>query len=80
MNGFKWDTEQLQESFLFGLVISIYLAIKHYRHQKVIYWGWIIAFTLVSLQVIAGALLSFQEETSLSPYHMLFLFLVYLVY
>ena len=26
-----------------------YLAIRNYRHQKVIYWGWIIAFTLVSL-------------------------------
>ncbi|PLR84075.1 heme A synthase [Bacillus canaveralius] len=33
-----------------------YLAINQYRHQKVIYWGWIISFILVSLQVIAGAL------------------------
>jgi heme a synthase len=32
------------------------LAIKHYKAQKVIYWGWIISFILVSLQVIAGAL------------------------
>ena len=36
-----------------------YLAIKHYRHEKVIYWGWIIAFALVSLQVIAGAFIIF---------------------
>lgn len=35
------------------------LAIKHYRHQKVMYWGWIIAFILVSLQVIAGAFIIF---------------------
>ncbi len=33
-----------------------FLAIKHYRDQKVIYWGWIISFILVSLQVAAGAL------------------------
>ena len=57
-----------------------YLAIKHYRHEKVIYWGWIIAFSLVSLQVIAGAFIYFQEETYISPYHTLFLFHVYLVY
>ncbi|QED47403.1 COX15/CtaA family protein [Cytobacillus dafuensis] len=31
------------------------LAIKYYKNQKVIYWGWIISFILVSLQVIAGA-------------------------
>jgi heme a synthase len=36
-----------------------YLTIKHYRHEKVIYWGWIIAFALVSLQVIAGAFIIF---------------------
>lgn len=33
-----------------------FLAVKHYKNQKVIYWGWIISFILVSLQVIAGAL------------------------
>ncbi|KAB2335280.1 COX15/CtaA family protein [Bacillus mesophilum] len=33
-----------------------YIAIKHYKNQKVIYGGWIAAFSLVSLQVIAGAL------------------------
>lgn len=33
-----------------------YLAIKHYKEQKVVYWGWIISFILVTLQVAAGAL------------------------
>ncbi|KAB2337375.1 heme A synthase [Cytobacillus depressus] len=33
-----------------------FIAIKHYKYQKVIYWGWIISFVLVALQVIAGAL------------------------
>ncbi|MFB6469546.1 heme A synthase [Cytobacillus sp. Hz8] len=42
--------------FLWILYIMI-IAIKHYRHQKVILWGWIIAFILVTLQVIAGALI-----------------------
>lgn len=32
------------------------LAIKHYKEQKVIYWGWIISLILVCLQVTAGAL------------------------
>ncbi|MDR7076423.1 cytochrome c oxidase assembly protein subunit 15 [Neobacillus niacini] len=38
-----------------------YLAIKKYRHQKVIYWGWMSAFTLVSLQVLSGALVIFTQ-------------------
>ena len=38
-----------------------YLAVKNYRSQKVIYWGWIIAFTLVSLQVLSGALVIFTR-------------------
>jgi heme a synthase len=32
------------------------LAIKHYKHQKVIYWGSIISFILVTLQSLAGGL------------------------
>ena len=38
-----------------------YLAIKKYRQQKVIYWGWISAFTLVTLQVISGASIIFTH-------------------
>lgn len=38
-----------------------YLAIKNYRKQKVIYWGWISAFTLVSLQVLSGAVIIFTR-------------------
>lgn len=37
------------------------LAIRHYKNQKVIYWGWIISFILVSLQVIAGAFIIFTR-------------------
>ncbi|WHY02250.1 heme A synthase [Neobacillus sp. DY30] len=38
-----------------------YLAVKKYRQQKVIYWGWISAFTLVSLQVLSGAVIIFTQ-------------------
>lgn len=34
-----------------------YLAVRHYKHEKVLYWGWIISFVLVSLQVAAGAMI-----------------------
>jgi heme a synthase len=37
------------------------LAIRHYKNQRVLYWGWIIAFVLVSLQVIAGAFIIFTR-------------------
>lgn len=38
-----------------------YMAILHYKEQKVLYWGWIVAFVLVSLQVIAGAFIIFSR-------------------
>ncbi|MED1469669.1 heme A synthase [Bacillus salipaludis] len=38
-----------------------YLAIRNYKDQKVLYWGWIISFCLVCLQVIAGALIIFSR-------------------
>ncbi|PLR69611.1 MULTISPECIES: COX15/CtaA family protein [Bacillaceae] len=38
------------------IAVAAYTAIKHYKHQRVVYYGWMIAFTLVSLQVISGAL------------------------
>ncbi len=39
----------------------LYLAVRHYKDQKILYWGWIISFILVSLQVIAGALIIFSR-------------------
>lgn len=38
-----------------------YLVIKHYKHQKVVYWGWISSFVLSLLQVIAGAFIVFTR-------------------
>ncbi|MDZ5470651.1 heme A synthase [Bacillus sp. 31A1R] len=58
-NFYEWV--QMGHRFAAGLIFIwigyiTYLAIKHYKHQKVVYWGSIIAFTLVSLQVMSGAL------------------------
>ncbi|MFZ7942164.1 MULTISPECIES: COX15/CtaA family protein [Bacillaceae] len=38
-----------------------YLALRHYKDQRVLYWGWTISFILVSLQVIAGAFVIFSR-------------------
>ncbi|WP_041580354.1 COX15/CtaA family protein [Bacillus sp. 1NLA3E] len=52
---------QMGHRFFAGLIflwigyITI-MVIKNYKNQKVLYWGWIIAFIVVCLQVIAGAL------------------------
>lgn len=48
--------------FIFLWIAYItYIAIKEHKHQKVIYWGWIIAFTLVCLQVMSGAFVVFTR-------------------
>ena len=48
--------------FIFIWIAYItYIAIKHYKDQKVLYWGWITAFILVCLQVTAGALIIFSR-------------------
>ncbi|TXC92090.1 heme A synthase [Metabacillus litoralis] len=52
---------QMGHRFAAGIIFiwiayATWRAIKHYKHEKVIYWGWIIAFILVSMQVTSGAL------------------------
>ncbi|WP_102692785.1 COX15/CtaA family protein [Rummeliibacillus pycnus] len=39
--------------FVWLLIIMVH-TVKYYKNQRVLYWGWIIAFILVCLQVIAG--------------------------
>lgn len=39
--------------FIWIGIITIH-AIRHYKNQRVIYWGWISAFSLVGLQVLTG--------------------------
>ncbi|MGE7934204.1 COX15/CtaA family protein [Viridibacillus arvi] len=56
-NFYEWV--QMGHRFAAGLIyvwilfIAIH-AIKHYKEQRVLYWGWIIALIIVSLQVLAG--------------------------
>ncbi|ALC91122.1 heme A synthase [Bacillus sp. FJAT-18017] len=38
-----------------------WLTIKQYKSERVLYWGWIICLILVSLQVIAGAMIIFTR-------------------
>ncbi|WP_456271666.1 COX15/CtaA family protein [Bacillus sp. AK031] len=45
----------------FWIAYAAYLAYKNHKHQKVIYWGWIIAFILVVLQATTGALTVFTR-------------------
>jgi heme a synthase len=45
----------------FWIAYAAYLAVKNYKDQRVIYWGWIIAFILVTLQATTGALTVFTR-------------------
>jgi cytochrome c oxidase assembly protein subunit 15 len=38
------------------VAIAACKAFKYYKHQKVVYYGWMIAFALISMQVVSGAL------------------------
>ncbi|WP_113927380.1 heme A synthase [Bacillus sp. P14.5] len=58
-NMYEWI--QMGHRFAAGIIFfwiayAAYLAVKNYKDQKVIYWGWIIAFILVTLQASTGAL------------------------
>ncbi|WP_010282777.1 COX15/CtaA family protein [Bacillus timonensis] len=46
--------------FIWVLLLAIQI-IKHYKHEKVLYHGWMIALGLVSVQVISGAVIIFSE-------------------
>lgn len=59
VNLFEWV--QMGHRAAAGLIFlwiayATYLAVKNYKHQKVLYWGWMVSFILVSLQVVSGAI------------------------
>lgn len=61
-----WQWIQMGHRAAAGLIFIwigfiMYLAIKHYSHQKIMFWGWIISFILVTLQVIAGGFIIFTS-------------------
>ena len=43
------------------VLIAAVIAFRHYRHQKVLVWGWGVSLVLVTLQVIAGAFIIFSR-------------------
>jgi heme a synthase len=57
---------QMGHRFAAGLIfiwilLAAIQALKSYRNQRVIYWGWLVALFLVSAQVITGALIVFTK-------------------
>ncbi|WAA10597.1 COX15/CtaA family protein [Fervidibacillus albus] len=59
-NGYEWV--QMGHRFAAGMVFlwifyMMLKAVQNYKHIPILYYGWIIAFILVTLQVISGALI-----------------------
>ncbi|SHF48646.1 COX15/CtaA family protein [Ornithinibacillus halophilus] len=44
--------------FIWTVILFIQM-IKNYRHSRVMYWGWIVTVSLISLQVFFGAMIIF---------------------
>jgi heme a synthase len=58
-NMYEWVQMGHRLAVLLFVIWISYIAfhvIKHYKNQPVIYWGWVIAFIIVIMQVIAGML------------------------
>ena len=63
--------------FLWILYIAIHV-IRNYKNQRVFYWGWIIALTLVSAQVLTGMSVVLTElNLYLALLHSLFVTLLF---
>lgn len=63
-NRFEWVQMGHRTAALLIFVWIAYItfrAVRHYQNQRVIYWGWIIAFVLVCLQAISGAMVVFSR-------------------
>ncbi|ANB59482.1 COX15/CtaA family protein [Anoxybacteroides amylolyticum] len=43
------------------ILIATIRAVKYHKHQRVIYWGWIVSLILVLLQMTTGALIVFTQ-------------------
>lgn len=53
---------RLAAGILFIWTIAFFIKIlRHYRHNKVMVWGWTITLSLISLQVVFGALVIFTQ-------------------
>ncbi|WP_339163612.1 heme A synthase [Siminovitchia sp. FSL H7-0308] len=63
-NMYEWI--QMGHRVMAGLIFIwigyiTWMAVKHYKNQRVVYMGWIVAFILVTLQVAAGAVVVLTE-------------------
>lgn len=60
------------------LAVIMVHAIKHYKDQRAIYWGWIIAFTIVVLQATTGMLVVLTKlNLAVALLHSLFISLLF---
>jgi heme a synthase len=56
------------------ITIATVHALRHYKSQKVMYWGWIIAFILVTSQALTGILSVFTNiNLFIALFHALFI-------
>lgn len=63
--------------FIWILIATIH-AIKYYKNQRVMYWGWIIAFILITLQAFTGILSIYTKlNLVISLSHALFISCLY---
>src|SRR5699024_12691806 len=76
-NTLQWI--QMGHRFVAGLLfiwtfIFFIRMIRVYKDQKVMYWGWIITFALIFLQVLFGALIIFTSvNLFIALFHALFI-------
>ena len=64
--------------FFIWIAYITWHAVKEYKHQRVIYYGWIIAFTIVILQVIAGMLVVLTKlNLTVALLHSLFISMLF---
>ena len=56
------------------ILYAMILAIRHYKRQPVVYWGWIVSFILVTLQAVVGVLVVFTNASlAMALLHSLFI-------
>lgn len=76
-NNLQWIQmgHRLIAGLLFIWTLTFFIRIiKDYKNHKVMFWGWIITFSLISLQVIFGALIIFTSlNLIIALFHALFI-------
>ena len=80
-NMYEWVQMGHRFAVLLFVIWIAYIAIhvmKHYKNQRVLYWGWITAFIIVIMQVLAGMLVVlFKLHLLVSLLHSLLITLLF---